>query len=185
MPFGVYFYYFKIPSDMTSTHSNPPKLHNDALSTLDVSSSGRNYGIVLGVLTSVYLIIINLTMGEGHEDGVGIPMGYRFAKHLLIVPVVWIAINAFAKSMPEGHAFKGGIGFMARIAIWAAATVAVLNVVIFAVTGISFEQFINEGQTFLTAFLNSGLLLFETAVFVMIIGFVVLQYIKGKGSPED
>ena len=170
---------------LSTAHTNPPKLHTAERSAFNIKSAGRKYGIILGVLTSIYLIIINFAFGAGHEEGIGVPMGLRFAKHLLIVPVVWFAIANFAKNMPEGHAFKGGINLLLWTAIWSGVTIAVLNILLFAITGTSFEQFINEGETYLSAFLNSGLLIFETAVFVMIIGFAMLQYVKGKGSPED
>jgi len=170
----------------STAHSNPPRLNTDAVSSFDKSANGRNYGIVLGVLTVIYLVIINLLSDGGDpEVGFGVPMGLRFAKHLLIIPVVWIAVATYAKSLPEGRAFKNEIGLLGRIGIWAALTVALGNIALFAITGNGFEQFLQEGGTFMGVMITSGFLIFETVVFVMIIGFVIMQAYKGKGSPED
>lgn len=169
----------------SSPKTNPPKLNLDEETSFDNVGTARNYGIILGVLTSLYLISINLFYGNGSEEAVGVPTGIRFAKHLIIIPVVWLAIAAYSKSMTKGHVFKGGLGLLARIAMWTALTIGALNLAFFLITSSSFEQFLNEGETFLTATVNSGFLLFETVVFVMIIGFIILQAFKGGGSPED
>jgi hypothetical protein len=171
---------------MTSaTKINSPKLNLDEKTSFDNVGTARNYGIVLGVLTSIYLVIINLSYGNGGEEVVGVPIGARFAKHLLIIPVLWMAITTYAKTMTKGHIFKGGLELFARIAMWAALTIGALNLAFFMITSSSFEQFLNEGETFLTATVNSGFLIFETVVFVMIVGFIILQAFKDGGSPED
>jgi len=112
-------------------------------------------------------------------------VGLRFAKHLFIIPIVWIAIDAYSKRIPEGKAFKSQLGLLLKLGLWAAMTIAVLNILFFGVVGVSFEQFMQEGDTLAGVTVNSGFLIFETLVFVMIIGFVILQAYKGKGSPED
>jgi hypothetical protein len=96
-----------------------------------------------------------------------------------------MAITTYAKTMTKGHIFKGGLELFARIAMWAALTIGALNLAFFLITSSSFEQFLNEGETFLTATVNSGFLIFETVVFVMIVGFIILQAFKDGGSPED
>lgn len=141
---------------------------------------GRNFGIGLGLITALYLIIINLISG-GNE----LPLGLRFAKHLLIIPVVWMAIDTYAKSLPEDKIFKRELALLGRIAAWSSGTIALANIVFFGLTATSFEQFMQEGETLMGVLANSGLLIFETLVFVIIIGFVILQAYKGKGSPED
>lgn len=163
-----------------SNTDNSPHLNNDQSSTFDSSTAGRNYGIALGVITALYLIIVNLLSGTNE-----LPTGLRFAKHLFIIPVVWVAIAAYAKTLPEGRAFKSELGLVGRIAVWSAITLALINVLFFAVTSTSFEQFMQEGETFMGVMINSGFIIFETVVFVMIIGFVILQAYKGQGSPED
>lgn len=170
---------------MTSIHkTSPPKLNLDDKSSFNLVSAGRNYGIALGVVTSIYLLIINFAYSGG-EEAVSVPMGPRFAKHIFILPIVWMALSSYAKTMTEGHVFKGGIGLLARIAVWTGLTIGALNLAFFITTESSFQQFLNKGETFLTATVNSGLLIFETGVFVMILGFMILQALKGKGSPED
>jgi hypothetical protein len=168
----------------SSIKQNTPKLNLDAKSSFDVVGSARNYGILLGVITSVYLLIVNLSYA-GSEEEVSVPMSLRFAKHLFIIPVVWLAISSYSKTMEKGHVFKGGVGLLTRVGLWTALTIGALNLIFYVVTGSSFSQFLNKGETFLSATVNSGFLLFETMVFVMIIGFIILQAYKDRGSPED
>lgn len=136
------------------------------------------FGLLLGGLTALYLVVLNLATGSPST-------GLRFAKHLLIIPIVWLAISAYSKQVPEGKAFKNGLGLLLKLGVWAAGVIAMLNILFFGLVGTSFEQFMEEGDTLAGVLMNSGLLVFETIVFVMIIGFVVLQAYKGKGSPED
>lgn len=169
----------------TTAQNNPPHVNNDLASPIDKSVLGRNYGVILGVLTAVYLIIINLVADNGAEEGFGVPLGLRFAKHLIIVPVLWIAVASYAKTLPDGRIFKNEIGLIGRVAMWSAITLAVINILFYAFTGTSFEQFMQEGETLMGVMINSGFIIFETVVFVMIVGFIILQAYKGKGSPED
>lgn len=163
----------------STTQSNPSNDH-----TFDYGfhskTVGRNYGIGLGVITALYLIVINFFSG-GEE----LSLGFRFAKHLLIIPVVWMAIAAYASYFSESNIFKGEFMLLLRIAGWSAITLSLINVLVYGITSSSFEQFMQEGNTLFGAMMNSGFLLFETFVFVMIIGFVILQAYKRKGSPED
>ncbi|MEL7162641.1 MAG: hypothetical protein AAFN92_17925 [Bacteroidota bacterium] len=161
----------------TTARTNPPKV-NVVDNGYDKAAASRNYGVVLGGITALYLITVNLITGE-------VPTGTRFAKHLLIIPVVWIAIASYAAKIPSNKVFKKELGFLGRIAAWAAVTLGLINIGFFALLGTSFEQFMHEGETFAGAMVNSGFLIFETVVFVMIIGFVILQAYKGGGSPED
>ncbi len=162
-----------------TTNNNPADIYPDQPQNFS-ETIGRNFGLILGVLTAVYLVILNLMSGNGD-----IPTGLRFAKHLLIVPVVWLAVAAFAKRLPKGRKFKRELGLLLRIAVWTALVIAVINIAFFGIFGSSFEQFMQEGETFFGVMVNSGFLIFETVVFVMIIGFVILQAYKGAGSPED
>lgn len=170
---------------MSSTTQNPPHLQNDELSSLNKNIIGRNYGLLLGVLTAIYCTIINLTTDMGAEEGFGVPLGLRFAKHIFIVPIVWIAIASYAKTLPDGRIFKDELGLLGRIAVWASAVIILANILLFAIRGFGFEQFLEEGGSFMSVMVTSGYLLFETVVFVMILGFVILQAYKGSGSPED
>lgn len=163
----------------STTQNNPPNIHVNE-NGFHVQAVGRNYGLALGVVTAIYLIAINFIY-----SATDLPLGLRFAKHLLIIPVVWMAIAAFAERLPEGRKFKQELGLLWRIAAWSAVTLALANILFFAVTFTSFEQFSQDENTLFSVLLNSGLLIFETSVFVMIIGFAILQAYKGKGSPED
>ena len=160
----------------TTVKDNPPKLKN--YSNFNVSAHARNYGIILGVATAIYLIIINLIYGE-------VPLGLRFAKHLLIIPIVWYAAADYAKRLPEGQVFKAELGYLMRLAGYAALALIAVNILVFMVTSSSFEQFMEDGNSFAGMMINSGFIFFETVVFVMIVSFIVLQGFKGKGSPED
>jgi len=167
---------------MTSTtHTRTPHLHNDKLSDYNASAAGRNYGIALGVITAIYLMIVSAFSSEGEYS-----TGLRFAKHIFIVPIVWMAVAAYAKTLPEGRKFKTELILLARIAAWSSVVLVLLNVLFFTLTSGFLESlFLPDGEPLLKLMLSSGFLLFETAVFVMIIGFVILQAYKGKGSPED
>lgn len=168
-----------------TTKNNPPHLHADRAAPVSLATLGRNYGVLLGILTSVYLIVINLIMDGGVESNFDVPLGWRFAKHLIIVPIVWMAVSSYAKALPEGRKFKSELGMLGYVAVWSALVLAVVNILFFAITGTSFEQFMQEGETLMGVMINSGFLIFETVVFVMIIGFIILQAYKGGGSPED
>jgi len=166
---------------MTTTNSeSAPKVRNDLASRINPSIFGRKYGIILGVLTALYLVVINVISG-----GETLPLGLRFAKHLIIIPIVWMAVSAYAATLPDGRIFKNELILLGYIAAWSSITLAVLNVMYFAFTSTSFEQFMQEGETLMGVMINSGFIIFETVVFVMIIGFIILQAYKGKGSPED
>ena len=159
------------------SRENPPDLHH--VNTWQLEKEGRKWGLILGAITAVYLLIVNAIFAD-------LPLGLRFAKHLIIIPVLWIATSKYAASVPEGEAFKGEISLMFRIGAWATAVLATTNIILSAINpDIGFEQFMNEGNTFGDAMMNSFFIAMETLVFVMIIGFVFLQYYKGKGSPED
>lgn len=148
--------------------------------SFNVAVFSRNYGVMLGLTTAFFLIILNLLTGE--RD---VPLGLRFAKHLIIIPFVWFAVSSYAVHLPEGRAFKKELGMLGRVAAWSAITITLANILFFAFTFTSFEQFMQEGETLLGVMINSGFLIFETLVFVMTIGFVILQAYKGQGSPDD
>ncbi len=154
-----------------------PKLDNVAY--LNMDKMGRNYGIVLGVITSLYLLLVNAVTAD-------LPLGLRFAKYLLIVPIVWMATSKVNDATPEGEEFKLEIGMLFRIAIWAVITLTVLNIILSSISpSLGFEQFMNESDSFGDMMVNSFFVAMETFVMVLIFGFVFVQYYKGKGSPED
>jgi hypothetical protein len=163
----------------TTATNNPPKLTTTAID-FDVAKQGRNYGILLGALMSVYMLIVNQLYAE-------LPMGVRFAKHLLIIPVVWYATKSYADAIVRGnHIFKAEIGLMFRIGLWATLVIAVLNITLSAIDPqLGFEQFLNDNNSFADAMMNSFFVAMETLVFVVIIGFVFMQYYKTGSAPED
>ena len=159
------------------TIDNAPDLDNHSYVNLD--AMGRNYGITLGVLTAAYLLLVNALTGD-------LPLGLRFAKYLIIIPVVWAATSKLYAATPDGEAFKTEIGLLFRIAMWSVVTVAVLNIILSSISpNLGFEQFMNESDSFGDMMVNSFFVAMELLVMVMIFGFVFMQYYKGKGSPED
>ncbi|WP_273444947.1 hypothetical protein [Neolewinella agarilytica] len=162
---------------METTTYNEPDLSINSDNELS-SKYAWTFGLALGLITALYLVILNLATDSPST-------GMRFAKHLLIVPVVWMAISSYSSRLPEGKAFKSELGLLLKLGLWAAGVIAILNILFFGLVGTSFEQFMQEGDTLAGVLINSGFLIFETMVFVMIIGFVILQAYKGKGSPED
>ncbi len=129
---------------------------------------------------SAYLLVVNQLFDD-------LPISIRFAKHLFIIPVVWLATKSYAESIYSGEeVFKTEIGLMFRIGLWATAVIAILNISLSAFNPQwGFEQFLNDNTTFGDAMMNSFFVAMETLVFVVIIGFVFMQYYKRGGSPED
>ena len=164
----------------TSAKENPPKLDAPSTSRFNVPKEARKYGIILGLAVSAYLLIVNQLYGD-------LPISVRFAKHLLIIPVVWYATKSYADSIYRGQeVFKTEIGLLFRIGMWATAVIAVLNICLSAIDPtLGFEQFLNDNTSFGDAMMNSFFVAMETLVFVVIIGFVFMQYYKRGGSPED
>ena len=163
-----------------TTHESAPNLSAPAAYNFNVDKEGRKYGIFLGLAVSAYLLIVNQLFGE-------LPLSVRFAKHLIIIPIVWIATKRYAEAIYGSNGvFKAEIGLLFRIGLWATALIAVLNIILSAFSAdLGFEQFMNDNTSFGDAMMNGFFIAMETLVFVMIIGFVFMQYYKGGGSPED
>lgn len=157
---------------------NPPHLSNYV--PADTNAMGRNFGILLGILTAVYLLTVNAIFDP-------LPLGIRFAKYLIIVAIVWVAVARYAASVPSGEVFKGELSLLWRIGIWSVGTLALLNIILSSISpALGFEQFLNEGDSFGDVMMNSFFVAMETLVMVVIFGFVFLQYYKrDSGSPED
>ncbi len=163
-----------------TAHENPPHLEAPPAFNYNVNKRGRKYGIILGLLVAVYLLIVNFAYGD-------LPISVRFAKHLLIIPIVWYATKEYAEAIYSSNSiFKAEIGLLFRIGLWATGVLAVLNISLSAIDPrLGFEQFMNDNTTFGDAMMNSFFVAMETLVFVVIIGFVFMQYYKRGGSPED
>ena len=163
-----------------ATKENPPHLDQPAAYNFDVDKQGRKFGIILGLAVSVYLLIVNQVYGD-------LPLGVRFAKHLLIIPVVWYATKQYAEAIYNaGEIFKAEIGLLFRIGLWATAVIGTLNILLSAINpSLGFEQFLNDNTSFGDAMMNSFFVAMETLVFVLIIGFVFMQYYKRGSAPED
>lgn len=164
----------------TTTHENPPHLNAPAAFNFNVNREGRKYGVILGLLVSIYLFVVNQVYVE-------LPIGIRFAKHLLIIPVVWYATKRYAEAIYAGdEVFKAEIGLLFRIGLWATIVIGLLNITLSAFKPeLGFEQFLNDNNSFGDAMMNSFFVAMETLVFVLIIGFVFMQYYKRGGPPED
>ena len=164
----------------STAHENPPHLESPQAFDYDVNKQGRKYGVILGILVAVYLLIVNAVFGD-------LPISVRFAKHLLIIPVVWYATKEYAAAIFNSNSiFKAEIGLLFRIGVWATIVLAVLNISLSAIDPrLGFEQFLNDNTSFGDAMMNSFFVAMETLVFVVIIGFVFMQYYKRGGSPED
>ncbi|MGB3801449.1 MAG: hypothetical protein WA952_16650 [Lewinella sp.] len=164
----------------SAARENPPRLEDPPSSSFNVAKEARKYGIILGLLVSAYLLVVNQLYGD-------VPISVRFAKHLLIIPVVWYATKTYAESIYSGEeVFKTEIGLLFRIGIWTTAVIATLNITLSAFSPeLGFEQFLNDNTSFGDAMMNSFFVAMETLVFVVIIGFVFMQYYKRGGSPED
>ncbi len=157
-------------------HNNPPKTRvHDGFS---IARRGRNYGIIVGVIMAVYLLIINATMAD---PGVRI----NLVKHLAYIPILGIALNAYKRHLPDGKIFKDGIQLGAYIAGTAAITLIVCNIVLSLISPqFSFQQFLNEGNSFADVMINSIFVGMEVFVFGMIITFIYLQFMKDD-KPAD
>ncbi len=163
-----------------TTHENPPHLDTPKALNYNVNKRGMRYGVILGLAVSIYLLVVNALFGD-------LPISVRFAKHLLIIPIVWYATKEYADAIYDSNSiFKAEIGLLFRIGAWATVVLAVLNISLSAFNPEwGFEQFMNDNTTFGDAMMNSFFVAMETLVFVVIIGFVFMQYYKRGGSPED
>ncbi|MBB4078195.1 hypothetical protein GGR28_000796 [Lewinella aquimaris] len=164
----------------STTHENPPHLDPPPTHNFNVDKEGRKYGIILGLAVSAYLLVVNAIYAD-------LPMSVRFAKHLIIIPVVWYSTKQYAEAIYNSNGiFKAEIGLLFRIGMWATIVIAILNISLSAINpALGFEQFLNDNNSFGDAMMNSFFVAMETLVFVLIIGFVFMQYYKRGGSPED
>lgn len=163
-----------------TTHENPPDLNAPTAYDFNVDKQGRMWGVILGLSVSVYLLIVNQLFDD-------LPVSVRFAKHLIIIPIVWISTKKYAEAIYGSHGiFKAEIGLLFRIGAWATIVIAILNITLSAFSPqLGFEQFLNDNTSFGDAMMNSFFVAMETLVFVVIVGFVFMQYYKNGGSPED
>ena len=160
----------------TTREGQPQLTHHDPFNT---DRAGRNYGLVLAALTAVYLSLMNLIFPE-------VPIGIRFAKYLIIVAVVWVAVKSYADASSEEDIWKGEFTFILKIAMWAIGGLATLNVILSSINPqLGFEQFMNDGETFGDMMVNSFFVAMETFVMVVMAGFIFMQYYKRGSDPED
>ncbi|MEM6396835.1 MAG: hypothetical protein AAF741_10860 [Bacteroidota bacterium] len=137
------------------------------------------YGLLAGVLASIYLVYINL-----NYEGVNARL--RFIKYLFIIPPVGFALMTYRKYVPGGRFFKSGLIIGLVMALTTALFLAGANIILAAINpDIAFDQFMHGTESVGNTVSNSVFLAFEVFVFTMIITFIFLQFLKGHGSTED
>lgn len=164
-------------SHKTHFHPNQPQLHANEHG-FPFFRTGLMYGLAGAAIMGVYLMILN----GASED----PSTFaKFIKHLVMIPVVGMAISAYKKALPEGKIFKDGLKLGLIIGIVAAIAISILNMILYMVApDLAYEQFMNENNDLGSTFINSSFLSVEVFVFTAIITFCWLQF-KKDGKPAD
>ena len=156
---------------------NPPVLK--VKTNYPFFKEGTKYGVIIGLIMAGYLFLLNATTNE-------IDTVFKMLKNVAFIPFIGLALFAYKKALPEGKIFKDGIKLTALIGAISGVTLAAANVLVSLIAPeISFQQFMNEGDSVGDVLINSFFLATESFVFAMIIGFCFLQFLKSGGSPED
>ncbi|MGB3546677.1 MAG: DUF4199 domain-containing protein [Saprospiraceae bacterium] len=157
-------------------HNNPPKTR--VAEGFNLARRGRNYGILTGVIMAVYLVIINVALNDPSFLA-NLPM------HLVFIPILGLALNAYKRYLPEGKIFKDGIQLGGYIAGTAAVTIIIINAILSLISPkLSFQQFYNEGNSFPDVMINGIMLAMTVFVFGMLITFIYIQFMKDD-KPAD
>lgn len=155
---------------------NPPVL--DVQSNYPFFKEGIKYGVIIGLIMAAYLFLLNAITDD-------ISTVFKMIKNLAFIPFIGLALNAYKKALPQGKIFKDGFMLIALIGVVAGGTLAAANVIVsLIIPEISFQQFMNEGDSVGDVLMNSFFLATESFVFAMVIGFAFLQFLKDGGSPE-
>lgn len=156
---------------------NPPAL--EVKTNYPFFKEGTKYGVIIGLIMAGYLFLLNAVTND-------IDTIFKVLKNIVYIPFIGLALFAYKKALPKGKIFKDGIKLTALIGVISGATLAVANIVVSLIAPeISFQQFMNEGDSLGDVLINSFFLATESFVFAMIIGFCFLQFLKSGGSPED
>jgi hypothetical protein len=156
---------------------NPPTLK--VKTNYPFAKEGNKYGVIIGLIMAAYLFLLNATTND-------IDTVFKMLKNLAFIPFIGLALFAYKQALPEGKIFKDGIKLIARIGVVSGLTLAVANIIVFLlIPEISFQQFMNEGDSIGDVLINSSFLAGESFVFAMTIGFCYLQFLKSGGSPDD
>ncbi len=161
----------------THFHENPPQTsaseHGFRFWKVAIS-----YGVLGGVLMGLYLLLLNMASDD--------PSSWlKFSKHLIMIPIMGVVLKQYKAHLPEGKIFKDGIKLSAAVATLAAFTLIIFDHILwFVAPEISFEQFMNENNSYADLFINDSYLAVETWVFTMVTGFVWLQWIKDAKQPD-
>jgi hypothetical protein len=155
---------------------NPPVL--DVKTNYPFFKEGTKYGLIIGLIMAAYLFLLNALTDD-------ISTVFKMMKNLAYIPFIGLALSAYKKALPQGKIFKDGIKLIALIGAVAGITLAAANIIVSIILPeISFQQFMNEGDSVGDVLINSFFLASESFVFAMIIGFCFLQFLKDGGSPD-
>ncbi|MEM6963188.1 MAG: hypothetical protein AAF573_00390 [Bacteroidota bacterium] len=135
---------------------------------------GMKWGITAGVSMAVFLVLAQImTMGGS--------IVLKFFKYMVMFGVLAYGLSIQKSSMQAAYRFKNGIRLGAVVSAISALTLALANVIIYAISEpLAFDKFSMQSDSVGHMAVISGVLLFEVFVFGMIITFIILQKIKPK-----
>lgn len=158
-------------------HSNQPQLHADEHG-FPFFRTAVSYGLISGAIMGLYLVLLNAFTEDPSTFA-------KFMKHLVMIPLIGMAISAYKRALPEGKIFKDGLKLGLLISAITAVTLSMLNFILYFIApALTFEQFMNESNDLGSVFINSAYLFVEVFVFGLIITFCWLQF-KKDGKPAD
>lgn len=166
-----------VRNDSTQPRENPPVLEVDE-HNFPFLTTGIGTGVIVGIIMGIYLAIINAASDDP-------PTGLTFLKHIAFIPFIGMALKRYKRALPTGKIFKDGAKLGFFISLAASFTIMAVGVILWMISpDLSFEQYMNEGNSFADVIVNTSFLGLEVFVFGMIITFCWLQFIKDV-KPAD
>ena len=132
---------------------------------------GIKYGLIAGVLMSIYLLIINW--------GADVGMTFKFIKYVILGIVLAYALGKYKIGAPKFVFFKRGMMLGAIASGVSALVVAISNMAVYLFApSATFQKFGLVTNSVGDAMVLSSVLLVEIFALGMILTFICLQYYK-------
>jgi hypothetical protein len=138
-----------------------------------------NMGLIAGIGMGLFLMLINSNIE-------GIHTSWSLAKYAILGLVLGYGLYQYKQASPEGKTFKYGITHGVLISIIAAMTLVGVNTLINSVgiDGLITERYNLQATNLANLIILDVVLLFECAVFGMILTFIWLQLFKESKPAE-
>ena len=140
--------------------------------------NGTRWGIFAGLGMTLFLVGLQLL---SFNDVVAL----KFAKYIFLAIFVMHGLSSQKTFMGKYYRFQDGMMMGGWITLISAATLAAMNLLLFAWTDtLAFDKFTETGTNLADTLTISGVLFFETLVFGMILTFIWMQFIKPKRGQQ-